>query len=117
MQLPCSKDWKVGEKHQVMITVEMTGTRKAESYDLPSQDIGEGTMPHNSVMISTFDIKDMQECGDDEDMEPEEASEAMDPSADYEKDYAKALNGGKVVDTGAQAYSKPPQSVIINIGK
>ena len=82
------KDWEVGELYTIQITVQMTGVRKAESYDLPTQEIGEGTIPQNSVMVGDFNIIDAENVKHEHENDP----------STYEEDYAKAMDREEVLN-------------------
>jgi hypothetical protein len=94
-QLSDLKDWEVNGTYKLEITVQMTGVRKAESYDLPTQDIGEGSLPQNSMMIGEFKIIDAEVCEDN----VEEA---------YEDEYADRMEGAN------QVYKDDKVTITIN---
>jgi hypothetical protein len=94
-QLPDIKDWEVNGVYKLEITVQMTGVRKAESYDLPTQIIGEGTMPENSMMIGQFQIIDAEVCEDSVEKE-------------YENEYADRM------ESVNQVYKDDKVTITIN---
>lgn len=75
IQLAEINDLEVGATCKLEITVQLTGLRKAESYDIPTQDIGEGSMPQNSVMVGTFDIIDVEKYEEEEENDPKSFEE------------------------------------------
>lgn len=77
-QLPEMKNWDIGKQYRIMITVEMTGVRKAEKFDLPHADVAEGDMQNNNGTVGTFEIKDMQD-------------ETTDPVGTFEQEYANKM--------------------------
>lgn len=78
-------DMEIGSTCKIEMTVQLTGKRKAEQYDLPTQDGADGRMPSNSVMIGTFNIIDAEY-----DNESEESK-----IASYEDDYAVNMQSNK----------------------
>lgn len=88
-QLAMISEMEVGEECCLEISVIMTGKRKAESYDLPTQDGVDGRTPNNNIMIGNFDIKDIQCC--DEMEEEDDSTETEDDMANYESDYAMKM--------------------------
>lgn len=83
-QLDAISEMEVGEECCIELTVMMTGKRKAESYDLPTQDGVDGRTPSNNIMIGNFDIIDAQYCDDKEE-------EGGDMST-YEDEYAMKMS-------------------------
>jgi hypothetical protein len=84
-QLREINSWPVGSQYKLEITVEMTGKRQAEQFDIPTVDASEGGMAKNNVMVGSFKIIDVQPCDDNE----EEGSDI----ADYEEEYANKRSG------------------------
>lgn len=110
LQLPDSKDWEVGKQYEIVVTVEMTGQRKAEQYDVPTMDASESERPNNGIMINSFQIKDVQteeqdeqddaEEGEDGGDEADDVSEEMDPTGetatDFESEYAQKRSAANI---------------------
>jgi hypothetical protein len=84
-QLREINSWPVGSQYKLEITVEMTGKRQAEQYDIPTVDASEGGMAKNNVMVGSFKIIDVQPCDDNK--------EEGDDIASYEDDYAMKRSG------------------------
>lgn len=98
-QIAQIKEWAIGGQYTLEITVELTGKRQAESFDIPTHEIGEGQMPKGSDVVGSFTIKDVQVCCDDE----EDDEDMLDPMDTYEDEYAQKMSGKNKTDS--QVYN------------
>jgi hypothetical protein len=105
-QITNVKDWQVNGVYEVKVTMKMTGTRKAEPYDIPVMDAAEGSMPANNIMVGTFDIIDVQ-------VETESELADEDPVEKYESDYHQKMSKPSPV----KAAEKKTETITININK
>lgn len=77
-QLAEVKDWVIGEQYKLEVTVELTGKRQPDNWEI--EEGSRGQLPKDS-QIGSFNIIDVTcDCDNDE---------TMSTSDVYESDYAK----------------------------